>query len=112
MKSCHRCQAPWEEPGQPGFNNTCSRCGMPLHACANCVQFVPRGQIRCLLPEVPMVQDPTAGNRCARFEFARAGTLSAARGPAVAPAGFGGGNGARIHDPAAARRQFEQLFGG
>ena len=50
MKVCHRCHAPWQDPGQPGFNNTCGQCGIPLHSCGNCTYFVRSGQIRCTIP--------------------------------------------------------------
>lgn len=45
---------------------------MPLHACANCTQFVPRGNVRCLVPGTARVLDQNAANRCTSFEFARA----------------------------------------
>ncbi len=69
MKACHRCQSPWAEPGQPGFNNTCASCGMALHACANCRFYVPKGQVRCLVPGTERILDFRAGNRCKAFEF-------------------------------------------
>ncbi len=69
MKSCHRCGGTHDDPGQPGFNNLCRSCGMPLHACANCRHYVPRGSVRCLQVEAPKVLDPRAANRCTLFEF-------------------------------------------
>jgi hypothetical protein len=69
MKVCHRCHAPWSEPGQPGFNNTCGQCGIPLHSCGNCSFFVRSGQIRCTIPQAERVLDWQSGNRCRHFEF-------------------------------------------
>lgn len=83
MKICHRCHAAWGEPGQPGFNNTCSRCGIPLHSCGNCVHFVRSGQIRCTIPEAERVLDWQSGNRCRHFEFQDV-TASIAEAPPAA----------------------------
>jgi hypothetical protein len=69
MKVCHRCHEPWSEPGQPGFNNTCNKCGIPLHSCGNCVHFVRSGAIRCTIPTAARILDWQAGNRCKDFEF-------------------------------------------
>jgi hypothetical protein len=88
MKVCHRCHGPWREPGLPGFNNTCSQCGIPLHSCGNCVHFVRAGQIRCTIPEAVRVLDWQAGNRCSHFEFQEI-TVSVAQGPPPATNGNG-----------------------
>lgn len=101
MKLCHRCKTPWEDAGQPGFNNTCSGCGMSLHACLNCLQFVPRGSVRCLVAAAETVVDPRAGNRCSHFEFTQAGS-QAKEIAAVEEQG--------ISDPDTARRRWEELF--
>ena len=108
MKACHRCKAVWEEPGQPGFNNTCGRCGMSLHSCMNCTHHVSKGSVRCLVEEAALVQDPSSGNRCNHFEFTN--NSPAAPTPtspfeieAAAHEGAG--------DPASARKKWAQLFG-
>ncbi len=89
---------------------------MALHACANCVHFVPRGQVRCLVPNVAIVQDPLGSNRCLHFDFARAGQIhqmpAGMPAVAVAPRTTTHFQPGKINDPAAARRHFEQLFGG
>ena len=69
MKVCHRCNSQWREPGLPGFNNTCSGCGIPLHSCGNCVHYIRAGQVRCTVPEAERVLDWQSGNRCKHFEF-------------------------------------------
>jgi hypothetical protein len=99
MKSCHRCQAPWDGPGAPGFNNTCSKCGMPLHSCMNCVQFVARGSVRCLVPHAEHVLDPGAGNRCSFFDFSPRSSATSERQAAAGD-----------HGPDAARRKWSELF--
>lgn len=109
MKACHRCGAAWDEPGQPGFNNTCGKCGMPLHACSNCRNFVSRGAIRCMLPAAPQILDPKAANRCTYFDF----SLEAAA-PVAAEAiqhSFLGAPRSLARDSAAARKRFNELFG-
>ena len=77
MKLCHRCSHPFTEPGQPGFNNTCPKCGISLHACGNCRSFVPRGNVRCLIPGTERVVDHSAANRCQQFEFVDVAQASA-----------------------------------
>ena len=110
MKACHRCRTAWEEPGQPGFNNTCSKCGISLHSCMNCMHHVSRGSVRCLVEAAAPVQDPAAGNRCSHFEFASPASTAEAAGGFAGEAIFGGAkNGG---DPAAARKRWTELFGG
>lgn len=106
MRVCHRCTTPYNESGQPGYNNTCARCGMPLHACANCRQFVKRGSVRCLVPEAPPVVDPQASNRCRWFEFITDRTQSATPPPQEPRRGGG------KLDADEARQAWDQLFGG
>ena len=43
---------------------------MPLHACANCKKFLPRGPTRCMVPDAPRILDPRSGNHCPYFDFA------------------------------------------
>ena len=106
MKSCHRCNATWDGPGQPGFNNTCSKCGMALHACINCQHFVSRGSVRCLIPEADDVLDPKGANRCGSFEFAFNSATSATT-PFLDPRAPQ----APHSDAASARRKWNELFG-
>ena len=95
MKACHRCQTPWAELGPPGYNNTCAKCGMALHACANCRFYIPKGNVRCLVPGVEHLLDFRAGNKCKSFDF-----LDAALGTPTLDANAG-------EDPKVA---FERLF--
>lgn len=68
---------------------------MPLHSCRNCVHFVARGALRCLMPGTPEVRDPAEGNRCNAFVLG-----------GVAPKQEG------LHgDPDAAREAWDRLFG-
>jgi len=109
MKACHRCQKPWDEPGQPGFNNTCSGCGMSLHSCQNCLHHVTSGSVRCLVETAPPVQDPSAGNRCQHFEF----SAQMAAEQQMATQEFTPSRTADpVADPASARRRWDKLFGG
>lgn len=113
MKACHRCKTAYEELGQPGFNNTCARCGMSLHSCANCVHFVPRGSIRCLVPTAEPVLDPQAGNRCKSFEFAQSERPKEAQAQAAAVTGRSSTPPSferTAADPAAARKRWDALF--
>ena len=110
MKACHRCKTVWEEPGQPGFNNTCSKCGISLHSCMNCVHHVATGSVRCLVEGAAAVQDPAGGNRCSHFEFASPASEAEASGEMAGEAIFGGTRG--DGDPAAARKRWAELFGG
>ena len=97
MKICHRCDQAWLEPSPPAFNNTCSRCGMPLHACANCRYFISRGNIRCLVPDAPRVLNAKEGNQCRSFDFADTRA---------------GGGGATAREEAKGREAWDQLFQG
>lgn len=81
---------------------------MSLHSCANCIHFLPKGQIRCMIEGVEPVLDPKAGNRCKRFEFVNADRVT----PARQQEAVFGGSGPGQMDPATARRRWEQLFGG
>lgn len=110
MKACHRCNTVWEEPGRPGFNNTCSKCGMSLHSCMNCMHHVAKGSVRCLIEEAEPVQDPAAGNRCRHFEFASGASVPAPADEMAREAILGGTEAGS--DPAAARRRWAELFGG
>jgi hypothetical protein len=102
MKVCHRCHGPWQELGQPGFNNTCAQCGIPLHSCGNCVYFLRSGQVRCAVPQAQRVLDWQAGNRCSYFEFQEATSEAA-----TAAIPVGSANGA----PRTAKDRWNQLFG-
>lgn len=66
---CWKCHEPWRESYAPGFNNSCERCGMPLHACANCAHQRPKGAVRCALPVPPRILDPSDRNSCGGFQF-------------------------------------------
>lgn len=110
MKACHRCKTVWAEPGQPGFNNTCSKCGISLHACMNCMHHVSTGSVRCLVEGAALVQDPGAGNRCSHFDFAPLAAAAEAAGEMAAEATFG--RAVKGGDPVAARKRWAELFGG
>lgn len=103
MRSCHRCGTPWTESWEPGFNNTCQRCGIALHACANCRHYVSRGAVRCMLPEAPRIRDPQAANDCRLFEFLQS-SVSAEGG------GAGGTAGEREDGGHSARERWRRLF--
>ncbi len=55
---------------------------MSLHACENCRYFVPRGQIRCLIPNTERILDARAGNRCNSFDFQETTTGAKTEGAA------------------------------
>ena len=69
MHICNRCNTPWSETEQPGFNNTCEGCGMALHACVNCDHYRARAQVRCDEIGTDQILDGAASNQCDSFKF-------------------------------------------
>jgi hypothetical protein len=100
MKVCHRCHSPWRDPGPPGFNNTCAKCGISVHACGNCAYYLRSGPVRCTVPDASRILDWQAGNRCKHFEFQDVSIAVAEAVPTV----HANGNGP------SARDRWNQLF--
>jgi len=81
---------------------------MPLHACVNCRHYVPRGTLRCLVPDAPRILDPKAANRCTAFAFVER-SQAEIQGAAD---GFDAGRSNETPGPDAsdARQRWDQLF--
>lgn len=104
MRRCHKCGQAYRDPAQPGYNNLCN-CGAPLHCCANCLHYVPNGKkLWCLKPDMPVIRDPMAANRCDGFEFMQDG-----REGGVGPIGPRSED-LRPRDADSARRRWDDLF--
>ena len=50
-----------------GYASKCLRCGVNLHACAQCVSFDPGSRFECMLPVQARVTPKNARNECASF---------------------------------------------
>ena len=67
---CHKCGAPWEsDKRQPGFKETCVRCGAYLHCCLNCRHHRPSAHNQCYIPNTEYISNRSGLNFCEEFEF-------------------------------------------
>ena len=53
--------------GEVGGDSKCLRCGVDLHACAQCVSFDPGSRFECMHPVTVRVTPKNARNSCASF---------------------------------------------
>jgi hypothetical protein len=53
--------------GDVGYASKCLRCGVDLHACAQCVSFDPGSRFECMLPVPVRITPKNARNDCASF---------------------------------------------
>ena len=97
-RNCHKCRTDWDAGGkrQPGFKETCVKCGAWLHCCRNCRHHRPSLHNQCYIPNTEWVGDRLAANFCEEFEFAATDPASEAPGT----------------DREAQKSSFDALFGG
>ena len=89
MGTCHQCGATITDAVR--FRDTCPSCQAYLHCCLNCRLYSPGAHNHCLSPTTEHVGDVAAANFCEEFEF-----VARKKGAA----------------DDAAKRKFDQLFGG
>ncbi|MCL4849132.1 MAG: hypothetical protein KJ066_21475 [Acidobacteria bacterium] len=63
---CTNCGAPADLP--IGFDASCPRCRVDLHACSQCASFDPGSRFECMQPIAARVTPKHANNRCTLFE--------------------------------------------
>jgi hypothetical protein len=89
MGSCHQCGATILEAVR--FRDTCPSCQAYLHCCLNCRLYSPSAHNHCLSQTTEYVGDVAGVNFCEEFEFTSR---------------------KKADDAGAAKRRFDQLFGG
>ncbi|MFA7691783.1 MAG: hypothetical protein GX117_03515 [Candidatus Hydrogenedentes bacterium] len=82
--SCHKCGNEWsgKSTAQPGFKESCSRCGAYLHCCLNCSFHRKNAHNQCYIPGTEYVADRKGLNFCEEFKF-RSGTTDNSKTEAV-----------------------------
>ncbi len=50
-----------------GFDSRCARCGVDLHACANCASFDPGSRFECMQPLTARVTPKNDRNTCTLY---------------------------------------------
>lgn len=96
MKRCFRCGTDWiSERKRPRFKEYCSSCSAYLHCCKNCSYYEPHAHNHCRIMTTDWVRDPEVGNYCDDFDFADRDAESGTQ-----------------EKRDAARKSFENLFGG
>lgn len=70
MKTCYACGAVWEEKHEPGRQETCLKCGTPLHCCLNCRHYDPMKARQCASMTTDPPSDKGAANDCDEFQMA------------------------------------------
>jgi hypothetical protein len=63
---CARCGHP--VTGDVGLDSRCTRCGMDLHSCAQCVHYDTSARFECQQPIAARVSPKDARNACTLFE--------------------------------------------
>jgi hypothetical protein len=89
MGTCHQCGAAITDAVR--FRDTCPSCQAYLHCCLNCRLYSPSAHNHCLSPTTEYVGDVAGANFCDEFEFTSR---------------------PKPDDAGAAKRRFDQLFGG
>lgn len=66
---CSACNAevPLAAAERIGFRDECSRCGVDLHTCRNCIHHDPAAYNECREPNSERVSDRERANRCDYF---------------------------------------------
>ncbi len=98
--TCPKCGAAWDSgKSLVGVRDECPECAAFLHTCVTCCHYMPRRK-GCGLPNTEAVASPTDQNFCEDYGY----------GPVEPGAGAEGGGLPDAED--AARKRFDQLFGG
>ncbi|HDQ44922.1 MAG TPA: hypothetical protein ENN17_05400 [bacterium] len=90
---CHACGKEITFRDRVYRQETCARCGRPVHCCKNCRFYDTGAHQQCREPQAEWVNDKEAANFCDEFF------------PAA-----GGASGARLEREAAARKKLDELF--
>ena len=62
---CSQCGAVLE--ADAGLDGRCPRCGIDLHACAQCGSFDPGSRFECMQPVTARISPKTVKNTCALY---------------------------------------------
>ena len=68
---CYNCGRPLDLKGLPGRSEKCLGCGADLRVCRNCVYRAPKLTYQCSERRAEEVVDPSRGNFCEYFDFAK-----------------------------------------
>lgn len=95
---CARCGNELTVATASSADGTCSKCGAPLHACAQCANFDSSAPFECQQPIPARISPKDARNECSSYEPRR----TVERETKSTPAPSGGGP--------SARQAFDDLF--
>lgn len=93
--ACKGCGEKRRDPAAIQPSDLCSKCGAPLHACAQCMHFDTGARWECTQPIQQRVASKKASNTCAFYAPAQSFDLTGSRATAT---------------PDDARAAFDRLF--